>query len=596
MKKQYNSWDECLNLREVKSLRKMKHPNVVKLKEIVRENNYLYFVFECMKENLYEMIKKRTKPFPESATRNITYQVLQGLAYMHKNGFFHRDMKPENLLCNGPEQVKIADFGLAREIRSQPPYTDYVATRWYRAPEILLRSTAYNSPVDLWALGCIMAEVYTFRPLFPGANEVDEIFKVCAVLGSPSRESWADGMRLASSMSFKFPNINATKLRNIVRNAKSEGVDLMEKLLSWDPRKRPSAIEALRHKYFSVGGNLVTEANNTMNQSISKSIQENTNNNNKQLESSKTLNFANQLEKRTRNINNFWQPVKVAKQSLDSNSGYKYDPSHIPYRKEPLPLLQENPPLARESPILKRDKSVDSLFKDSPKTVYRSNQRDKSIEDKPLPLDVSPQLSTKPADYKSIPYNPNFSSPHRSENLQNKVSPITYQRTKVFHPSLSPNENIETRVLPKIPPLIQKRSSAHKSVAIDHKDTFTTSKPPAVPLSVKKTAAEYYLSKARYSPSRGIALKQTDGVAFSKQPLVGFGSTAPRFNGSLLGAKDNNPTYQPPQVVATTDRHKYSQISALDSNTSSYYRPLVGTHTQLPSRVDWMQKYGGRKY
>lgn len=89
--------------------------------------------------------------------------------------------------------------------------------------------------------------------------------------------------------------------------------------------------------------------------------------------------------------------------------------------------------------------------------------------------DVSPQLSTKPADYKSIPYNPNFSSPHRSENLQNKVSPITYQRTKVFHPSLSPNENIETRVLPKIPPLIQKRSSAHKSVAIDHKDTFTTS-------------------------------------------------------------------------------------------------------------------------
>lgn len=78
--------------------------------------------------------------------------------------------------------------------------------------------------------------------------------------------------------------------------------------------------------------------------------------------------------------------MKVAKQSLDSNSGYKYDPSHIPYRKEPLPLLQENPPLARESPILKRDKSVDSLFKDSPKAVYRSNQRDKSIEDKPLPL------------------------------------------------------------------------------------------------------------------------------------------------------------------------------------------------------------------
>lgn len=97
---------------------------------------------------------------------------------MSQTGFFHRDLKPENLLCNGPDLVKVADFGLAREIRSRPPYTDYVATRWYRAPEILLRSTSYNSPVDLWAIGTIMAELYTLRPLFPGSSEVDEIFKV----------------------------------------------------------------------------------------------------------------------------------------------------------------------------------------------------------------------------------------------------------------------------------------------------------------------------------------------------------------------------------------------------------------------------------
>jgi len=82
---------------------------------------------------------------------------------MHKNGFFHRDMKPENVLCNGVDDIKIADFGLAREIRSRPPFTDYVSTRWYRAPEVLLRSTRYNSPVDLWAIGTIMAEIYTIR-------------------------------------------------------------------------------------------------------------------------------------------------------------------------------------------------------------------------------------------------------------------------------------------------------------------------------------------------------------------------------------------------------------------------------------------------
>merc|ERR1712100_725448 len=110
--------------------------------------------------------------------RNITFQILQGLNYMHKTGFFHRDMKPENVLCNGSEVIKIADFGLAREIRSKPPYTDYVSTRWYRAPEVLRRSLRYNSPVDLWAIGAMMSEMYTLRPLFPGASEPDMLFKV----------------------------------------------------------------------------------------------------------------------------------------------------------------------------------------------------------------------------------------------------------------------------------------------------------------------------------------------------------------------------------------------------------------------------------
>jgi len=91
---------------------------------------------------------------------------------MHKHGFFHRDLKPENLLVKH-DFVKIADFGLAREVRSKPPYTDYVSTRWYRAPEILLRATAYNSPVDMFAMGCIMAEMITNKPLAPGSNEND---------------------------------------------------------------------------------------------------------------------------------------------------------------------------------------------------------------------------------------------------------------------------------------------------------------------------------------------------------------------------------------------------------------------------------------
>ncbi|XP_023828796.1 serine/threonine-protein kinase MAK isoform X7 [Salvelinus sp. IW2-2015] len=253
MKRKFYSWEECMNLREVKSLKKLNHANVVKLKEVIRENDHLYFVFEYMKENLYQLMKDRNKLFPESAIRNISFQILQGLSFIHKHGFFHRDMKPENLLCMGPELVKIADFGLAREIRSRPPYTDYVSTRWYRAPEVLLRSSIYSSPIDMWAVGCIMAELYTLRPLFPGNSEVDEIFKICQVLGTVKKSDWPEGYQLASAMNFRFPQCVPTHLKTLIPNASTEAIALMKDLLMWDPKKRPTAVQALRYPYFQVG-------------------------------------------------------------------------------------------------------------------------------------------------------------------------------------------------------------------------------------------------------------------------------------------------------------------------------------------------------
>ncbi|KAL6098004.1 cilk1 [Pungitius sinensis] len=253
MKRKFYSWEECMNLREVKSLKKLNHANVVKLKEVIRENDHLYFVFEYMKENLYQLMKDRKRLFPESVIRNIGFQILQGLSFIHKHGFFHRDMKPENLLCMGPELVKIADFGLAREIRSKPPYTDYVSTRWYRAPEVLLRSSTYSSPIDLWAVGCIMAELYTLRPLFPGNSEVDEIFKICQVLGTVKKTDWSEGHQLASAMNFRFPQCVPTHLKTLIPNASNEAIALMRDLLQWDPKKRPTAVQTLRYPYFQVG-------------------------------------------------------------------------------------------------------------------------------------------------------------------------------------------------------------------------------------------------------------------------------------------------------------------------------------------------------
>ncbi|KAG7171618.1 Serine/threonine-protein kinase MAK-like [Homarus americanus] len=229
------------------SLKKLSHANVVKLKEVIRENDTLYFVFEYMKENLYQLMKSREKHFSEAAVRTMVCQVLQGLAFMHRHGYFHRDMKPENLLCMGPELVKIADFGLAREIRSRPPYTDYVSTRWYRAPEVLLRSNNYSSPIDIWAVGAIMAEIYTFRPLFPGSSEIDQIFKICSVIGTPDKRDWPEGYSLAQQMNFKFPQFSPTPLATLIPNATPEAIHLMEEMLHWNPARRPTAQQCLRY-------------------------------------------------------------------------------------------------------------------------------------------------------------------------------------------------------------------------------------------------------------------------------------------------------------------------------------------------------------
>ncbi|XP_039024992.1 serine/threonine-protein kinase MHK-like isoform X1 [Hibiscus syriacus] len=151
MKRKFYFWEECMNLREVKALRKLNHPNIVNLKEVVRENNELFFIFEYMEHNLYQIMRERQSPFSEWEIRSFMSQMLQRLAHMHRNGYFHRDLKPENLLVT-KDVLKIADFGLAREVSSMPPYTEYVSTRWYRAPEVLLQSSTYTPAIGMWIL------------------------------------------------------------------------------------------------------------------------------------------------------------------------------------------------------------------------------------------------------------------------------------------------------------------------------------------------------------------------------------------------------------------------------------------------------------
>ncbi|KAJ9462275.1 hypothetical protein DIPPA_09810 [Diplonema papillatum] len=318
MKRKFYNWQECMELREIKSLKKLSHPNIVKLKEVVRENDELFLVFDFCENNLFQLMNN-LKSFPEHAIRHVMSQLFQALAYMHKHGFFHRDLKPENLLVNGGldgAEVKLADFGLAREVRSRPPFTDYVSTRWYRAPEILLRSTNYNSPIDLWAAGVIMAEMYLVRPLFPGTSETDEIFKICSVLGTPTMQQWQEGHRLAAAMNFRFPQMVSTPLSSLIPAASAEALSIMNQLLPYEPKKRLTSHEALQHPFFLAGPTLPPPAQFTAKSPSQRNIVP------RQDQDNDDSNFTNGTEKSTTGAGSRWYQEPQSGRKLSTSDYY----------------------------------------------------------------------------------------------------------------------------------------------------------------------------------------------------------------------------------------------------------------------------------
>ena len=251
MKIQFNSWEDCLKLKEYQSLNVIKNPNVINLYKIFRDGNTFYMVFEYLSGGpLAKTIQTHKGPFSEPEIRFIMRQLLSGIAACHRKGFFHRDIKPENLLWE-KDCLKVCDFGLAKEIRSQPPYTEYISTRWYRAPEIVLRHPFYNFPVDIWAAGAIMGELFTLKPLFTGSSETDQIFKIFSCLGTPNSNNWPEGLQLANKLGIKLPQFTATPFSKLIPNASKESLDLLTKMLSLDPKKRPSASQALQHPFFN---------------------------------------------------------------------------------------------------------------------------------------------------------------------------------------------------------------------------------------------------------------------------------------------------------------------------------------------------------
>ena len=174
-------------LREVRILKSLQHPNIVQLREAFRKKGTPYLVFEYVQNNLLEVIERAPDGLPAETVRLFAYQLLKGLAHMHALGLLHRDVKPENLLVSEQQELKICDFGFARAGRGggEGPMTDYVATRWYRPPELLVGG-AYGSEIDLWAVGCIVAEMVDGGPLFPGEDEINQLLLIQKCLGTLS--------------------------------------------------------------------------------------------------------------------------------------------------------------------------------------------------------------------------------------------------------------------------------------------------------------------------------------------------------------------------------------------------------------------------
>lgn len=249
LKQKYTNWDKCISLPEIETLLKFHHPNIIKLLEVIKDNNEVFLVFECMDKNVYQLMKDSDMDITQ--IRNIIFQTLQGLQYIHSKGLFHRDMKPENLL-ESQGTVKIADFGLAKKLTAPFPYTDYVSTRWYRAPEIIIGAEDYGPSVDVFALGCIFAELVMRAPLFPGRNETDQLNKELQVLGTPTHLEYPLFHKLADKNGFKIPKCTGQNLRNIIKCNNEAAVDLIDKMIRFNPKERITAEMALQHEFFQV--------------------------------------------------------------------------------------------------------------------------------------------------------------------------------------------------------------------------------------------------------------------------------------------------------------------------------------------------------
>lgn len=238
-------------IREIALLKELsRHPNVVTLLDVIHANQKLHLVFEFLDQDLKHFLDSMKDLLSPLMVKSYMYQLINSVAFCHAHRVLHRDLKPQNLLIDQAGALKLADFGLARAfgipVRT---YTHEVVTLWYRPPEILLGYNQYSTPVDVWSIGCIFVEIVTKRPLFTGDSEIDQLFKIFRILGTPNEETWP-GVTDLPDYRPHFPQWEPKSLKDVIPQLDPLGLDLLSQMLQYEPGKRISAKKALEHPYF----------------------------------------------------------------------------------------------------------------------------------------------------------------------------------------------------------------------------------------------------------------------------------------------------------------------------------------------------------
>jgi CTD kinase subunit alpha len=242
-------------VREIKLLRSLSHKNIVQLQEVMVEANDCFMVFEYLSHDLTGLLNHPTYTLEAGHKKHLAQQLFEGLDYLHTRGVLHRDIKAANILVSNEGILKLADFGLARFYAKhhQLDYTNRVITIWYRSPELLLGETQYGPAVDIWSAACVLVEIFTKRAIFPGdGSEINQLDKIHSVLGTPNRKDWPNLVEMPwfalLRPTYRKPNVFEEKYKDLLTPA---AFDLLASMFVYDPDKRPTAAEVLKHPYFT---------------------------------------------------------------------------------------------------------------------------------------------------------------------------------------------------------------------------------------------------------------------------------------------------------------------------------------------------------